>query len=173
MIAFEADVEAPISDEVVEFDPYVPILYRADARLDLGSRYLFARHDPHELLEFTVRGETMRLREFALLGAQVGNPYFLTGDGEVQDGVPVLKLPKGHSFTSGVSPRIDIQAGMHLSCNTGVAEIRIGSAVTFNSRVRHGRVQFLFQNMELVALRVTELAKREENILLAYIDERS
>lgn len=154
----------------ISWDWYIPISFGAYEGDSLGgTRYIFVSSTNTELLEFQVAADAMVLRAFIwVAGTAVDVPGFHV-DARCKPGLPVLGLPEGERFSNqqGAVARLGCPVAL---CRPGRhADIRIGTADTFDRCLSHGRVRFLILGDELVGLRVVDLTDEERGGLEDYI----
>jgi hypothetical protein len=156
---------------IVGINSYVPISFRSRSEPIAGARYVLLGNSKTQLLELQFPAESLVLSGFTLVLGQGSSRGTLTGNGPSVVGLPIVTLPEGENFSgAGGNPRLTIRTEICISCIAGQAEVRLGSAKTFNRSVAYGRVQFLVLDDVLVGLRVVNLTEEEQKILYEYID---
>jgi hypothetical protein len=144
---------------VVEFDPYIPLKFRAGPQLLPTARRIIVSNTPTDLLDLKVSDDPMVLHGFTVTLVRALHSERLAGEARPEPGLPVLALPEGMSF--GDKHHVHIRVGSSVCLEPSAVEVRIGAAERFNRVMRHGRADFLVHDGLLVGMRVEGLDSSE------------
>src|ERR1041385_1030833 len=131
---------------------YVPIRFRSGSEVVPGARHIQLGDFKTELLELQFPSSSLILSGLSLVLASTSMHKPFVGSWPSIVGLPIVSLSDDQVLSGNGSQRLDIRTTVQLSCIDTRAEVSLGGAEVFDSKIVFERLQFFLFESSLVGI---------------------